>query len=162
MFSLCIMWHTSITEESLRTAVFDPAAQREACSLQPHLLVQPLLLHCHKGNRGRVSRVACGWETTAGCPARRQGCCWGGAHMSPLPGGHYFLCYARVDNGFCPPWLPRRKVVQLNQRICRRWHLKLVSQRQFRVTKVISKVVVFTKAADHFLPGWVCIFLLDD
>lgn len=96
MFSLCIMWHTSIMEKSLRTAVFDPVAQREAGSFA--CLFRPLFLYCHGGNRGRVSRVACGWETTAGCPARRQGCCCKGV------GGAVIISFVsvRVDNRFCP------------------------------------------------------------
>lgn len=104
MFSLCIMWHTSITAKAqepqslIHRRSVGPAAWSFACMFSPCFL----LLYCHRGNRGRVSRVACGWETTAGCPlAGRDAAASGvggsvegvgGPHMSPLPGGHYFLC----------------------------------------------------------------------
>lgn len=70
MFSLCIMWHTSITAKAqelqslIHRRSVGPAAWSFACMFSPCFL----LLYCHRGNRGRVSRVACGWETTAGCP----------------------------------------------------------------------------------------------
>lgn len=101
MFSLCIMWHTSITEKAqglqslIHRRSVGPAAWSSACMFSPCFL----LLYCHRGNRGRVSGVACGWETTAGCPLTGRDAAAsvsGGGALLPLLAPLWIMDSARV------------------------------------------------------------------
>lgn len=128
----------------------------------------PFFLYCHGGNRGRVSRVACGWKTTAGCPARRQGCCCRGVGGAGLGGGgctcHRYpaviisFVSVAVDNGFCPRRLPRRQLVQFNSCIFQLGHFGRVLQRK---SSVIQSAERPSSAKQQIILVWVCISQVD-
>lgn len=126
LFGRCIIWHTSITEEPRGShsliRVRKVGARRLSGSRLRALFTLGVKTQGGRG-RGDIKRDAL-WVNQGGMwlekdsrlPAHRQRCCSGGrrrgAHMSLRAADIIFFVRLRVDNGFCPPPLPRSDFIQ--------------------------------------------------